>query len=68
MNLAVTNVLSEALSQECMFPETVVQQWTIPAFWRHVVISLSRKKKSGKIYAVRMDEWLNELKNSSSNV
>jgi hypothetical protein len=26
----ITNVLSEALSRECMFPETVAQQWSIP--------------------------------------
>jgi hypothetical protein len=29
-NPAVTNVLSEALSRECVFPETVAQQWSIP--------------------------------------
>jgi hypothetical protein len=30
INPAVTNMLSEALSRECMFPETVAQQWSVP--------------------------------------
>jgi hypothetical protein len=30
INPVVTNVLSEVMSWECVFPETVAQQWSIP--------------------------------------